>query len=216
LESIENLEITANKNLDIAKNEKILTKDFKLTIKLEQKRAKARETLVKSEIELAKMRERLAEKNIKLVRNKENVKDILKFSDIDLEIEEKYIIYSEKIAEAQRNVAEVQRKIAHIEIDIAEDEMKIINEKLKVAKEREVLANKQLKYIKLMKTSALNEKITKAEKDYLNQQLHLTKAMKEVSEKSAAIRKKEDNLANLKKALSEKLAEREKIRPPAV
>jgi len=216
MESIENIEKAASKNLDIAQNEKNLTKDFKLTIKLEHKRAKARENLVKNEIELAKMREQLAEKSRKLVESKGNVKEILKFSEIDLEIEEQYAIYSEKIAETQKNVAEVQRKIAHMEKDIAGDELKILNEKLNVAKERQSLGKKQLAYIKLINSNALAEKINKAEKAYLEQQKSLYDTMKNVAEKSTNIRKKEDRLADLKKELSGRLAERGKIRPPAV
>ncbi|MBY8983983.1 MAG: hypothetical protein KGD65_02845 [Candidatus Lokiarchaeota archaeon] len=216
MENIENLEIAANKNLDIAESEKILAKEFKLAIKLEQKRAKARETLVKNEIELAQIRERLAEKSNHLVKNKETVKDILKFSENNLKIEKDYAIYNEKVAETQRNIAEVQRKIAHLERDIAGDEFKITNEKLNVAKERETLGKKQIAYIKLVKNNAPEEKITKAEKTYIEQQEKLYETMKSVVKKSTSIRRKEDGLADLKKALSEKLAEREKVRPPAV
>ncbi|MFW9877639.1 MAG: hypothetical protein ACFFG0_31520 [Candidatus Thorarchaeota archaeon] len=70
----------------------------------------------------------------------------------------------------------------------------------------------QLVYLNLVNNIAPDEKISKAEEAYLQQQKNLHKAMKDVAEKSMYIRKKEDKLADLKKDLSDKLTDREKIR----
>jgi len=215
MENAENLEIIAQKNLDIAENERLIYKDSKMKVKQDLKSAKAREILVKNEIELAKLKLRLAEKSKKLVERKGEVKDILDFSNNNLKNEEDYVIYNVKIAGIKKSIAEVQRKISYLDREIAEEELKIIKEKLNVVKEREILGKKQFNYVKLMKISAPSEKLTKAEKDYLDQQKELNEAIKDVYKKSIEIKKKEDKLADLKKELSEKLAQREKIRPPS-
>ncbi|MFX0083224.1 MAG: hypothetical protein ACFE94_15880 [Candidatus Hodarchaeota archaeon] len=214
MENVENLDIKAQKNLDIAEDEKSIYHDSKITFKQELKSAKARELLVKNEIELAKLKQKLAEKSKKLVERKGEVKDILNFSNNNLKSEEDYAIYNEKIAVIKKTIAEVQRQIAYLDKQIAEEELKIIKEKLNVAKEREKLARNQLNYAKLVKISATNEKLTKAENLCIKQQKMLNKAIKNVYRKSVEIRVNEDKLADLKKELSEKLAEREKIRPP--
>ncbi|MFX1529872.1 MAG: hypothetical protein ACFFBC_02040 [Promethearchaeota archaeon] len=214
MENGENLEIIAQKNIEIAENEKLIYNSSKITFKQELKSAKARELLVKNEIELAKFKQKLAEKSKELVEKKEAFKDILNFSNNNLKSEEQYAIYNEKIAGIKKVIAEVQRQVAYLDKLIAEEELKISNEKLKVAKEREKLARNQLHYANLIKISATNEKLTKAENLCLRQQKILNKTIKKVYEKSIEIRVNEDKLADLKKELSEKLAEREKIRPP--
>jgi hypothetical protein len=216
MENVENLEIKAQRNIDIAVKEKLIYKDSKITAKQELKSAKARENLVKNEIVLANLKQNLAEKSKKLVENKEKVKDILKFSNNNLKNEEDYATYNIQIAGIKKSIAEVQKKIAHLEKEIAEKELKIINEKLDVAKERELLGKKQFNYVKLVRNSLPNEKLKKAEEEYLSKEKNLTRAIKEVYNKSIEIRRKEDNLADLKKELSEKLDQREKIRPPSV
>ena len=69
MENAENLEIKAQKNLDIAENEKLIYKDSKITVNQELKSAKAREVLAKNEIELANLKQILAEKSKKLVKD---------------------------------------------------------------------------------------------------------------------------------------------------
>ncbi|MFX1259312.1 MAG: hypothetical protein ACFFAN_15765 [Promethearchaeota archaeon] len=215
MENVEDLEMIANENITIAKNEKVIYNDSKMVFKQALKRAEARENLVKSEIELAKLKERLSEKSKKMIERKEKIKDILNFSGNHLRIETDYAIYNENIAEAQKEIAKVQKNIAIMEKQIAEEELKILNEKFDVSKERELLGKKQLNYVRLMKISAPNGKLTKAEEEYLNQQKKLNEAIKDVYKKSVEIMKTEDKLADLKKELSFKLVEREKIRPPS-
>jgi hypothetical protein len=216
VENAENLRIKSQKNLDIAINEKLICQESKITVKQEFKSAKAREVLVRNEIELANLKKKLAEKSKNLVERKGEVKGILNFSNNTLKSEEDYAIYNEKIAGIKKTIAEVQRKIAFLDKQIAEAELKIIKEKLNVAKEREILSKYQLNYAKLIKMSATNEKLTIGGKECIKQQQILNKAIKNVAGKSIEIRKKEDKLADLKKELSEKFAERGKIRPPTV
>ncbi|MFX1279720.1 MAG: hypothetical protein ACFFA3_09910 [Promethearchaeota archaeon] len=214
MENVENLETKAQKNIDIARKEKLIINDLKIAAIQEQKSSKLREKLVNNEIELAKLKLNLAEKSKKLVESKEQVKDILKFSNNNLKNEEDYAIYNTKIAVIKKSIAEIQRKIAHLEKQIANDELNIINEKIIVANERDLLGKEQLKFVKLVKYSAPNEKLTKAEELWLKQEKKLNHAIKNVYNKTIEIRAKEDRLADFKKELSVKLAEREKIRPP--
>ncbi|MFW9772622.1 MAG: hypothetical protein ACFFEO_10750 [Candidatus Thorarchaeota archaeon] len=216
MENTDNLKVIAQKNLDIAENERLICKTSKLKVKQDLKSAKVRESLVKNEMELAKLKLILADKNKELIERKGEVKDILNFSNNNLKSEEEYAIYNGKIAVIKRSIAEVQKKISHLDREIAEEELKIINEKLRVAKERELLAKMQFNYIKLIQKSAPNEKLTKIKEDTINQQEELYEAIKDVYKKSVEIGSKEDELADLKKLLSERLSEREKIRPPRV
>ncbi|MFX1324999.1 MAG: hypothetical protein ACFE8N_08580 [Promethearchaeota archaeon] len=216
MENTDNLKVIAQKNLDIAENERLICKASKVKVKQDLKNAKIRESLVKNEIELAKLKLILADKNKDLIGRKGELKDILNFSNNNLKSEEEYAIYNGKIAVIKRSIAEVQNKISHLDREIAEEELKIINKKLRVVKERELLAKMQFDHIKLIKKSAPSEKLTKIKEDTINQQKELYEAMKDVYRKSVGIRSKEDELADLKKVLSEKLSEREKVRPPRV
>ncbi|MFW9822865.1 MAG: hypothetical protein ACFFE4_08025 [Candidatus Thorarchaeota archaeon] len=215
MENDKNLEIIAQKNLDIAEYEKLIYKESKIVVKQELKSTKARALLAKNEIKLAKLKQILAEKSKKLNEIKGNAKDILNFSNNNLKNEEDYTIYNLKIAEIKKAIAEVQRKIASLEKQKSEVELKIIKEKLEVAKERELLGNRQLNFVKLLKKSTPNGKLAKAKETYLNQQKKLNKAIREVYKKSIEIRRNEDKLADFKKELSEKLTLRERIRPPS-
>ncbi|MFX0021811.1 MAG: hypothetical protein ACFE9S_05760 [Candidatus Hermodarchaeota archaeon] len=215
IEIVENIEIKAQNNLDIAEKEKLICRDSKTTAKQMLKSAKARENLAKNEIDLAKLKQRLAEKSKKLVESKMYVKDILEFSNNNLKNEEDYAIYNFHIAGIKKNNAEVQIRIAQLERQIAEEELKVINKKIHVAKERDLLGKKQFNYAKLLKITAASEKLTSAEEEFKIQQKKLNEAIKSVYKKSIQIREREDNLADLKKELSEILAQREKIRPPS-
>ncbi|MFX1241929.1 MAG: hypothetical protein ACFFA7_11840 [Promethearchaeota archaeon] len=214
IENIENIELIAQKNLEIAEREKKICKDSKNTAIQTLKSVKAGEILVKNEMNLAKLIQTLAEKNKKLVESKQQVKDILAFSNNNLKSEEDYAIYSLKIAAIKNKIAEVQRKIAYLDSKVAEEELNIIKEKLRVAKERELLGKKQFSYVKLLKNSAPMEKLKKAEEEFQKQQKKLNTAIKGVYKKSIEIGGDEDKLADLKKELSEELAKREKIKPP--
>jgi len=213
LQNIKKIERLANENTNIAKKEKDTATEMKNLAKRAIKRAKAREMLVRNEIELAKIRERLAEKSKKLTETKEQVKDILKLSEGNLIFEKNQAIYNEMVAQIQIEIAENQRRIAEQETEIAEVKIKLANKKFNAAKERGKLGKKQFIYVKLVKANSPEGKISKAEEAYLSQQKHLTKVEVDALEISKEIVKRQNNLANLKKILSEKLAEREKIRP---
>lgn len=213
MEEIENVERLAEENSELAKVEKESAIDMKHEAELTVKRAKAREMLVENEIELTKIRERLAEKTKKLVGRKEKVKELLKFGDEGLKIEKSQAIYNERVAEIQIKIAEIQRKIANVETEIAEVKVKLANKKLHEAKDRDNLAKKLFAYVKLMRESAPNEKISKAEEAYLKIQKDLANLETDVMEIHKSIIGKQNKLADLKKDHSAKLAEREKIRP---
>lgn len=216
MEEIKNIERLAEENSKIAESEKESADEMKVLAKHTVKRAKAREMLVRSEIELAIIRKRLAEKSKKLVDRKEKAKVLLKFADDSIKAEKHQAIYNDKIAEVQTKVAEIQQKIAHVETEIAEVEVKIANRKFHEAKERGNLAKKQFAYVKLANANAPSEKISKAEGVYLKIQEDLIKFEMDAMELNKNMSKKQHKLADLKKELSEKLSEREKIRPAAL
>ncbi|MFX0106212.1 MAG: hypothetical protein ACFE75_12095, partial [Candidatus Hodarchaeota archaeon] len=91
--------------------------------------------------------------------------------------------------------------------------VKRANLKLDEAKQRKNLAKKQFAYVKLVNSNAPGEKVTKAQEAYLKQQKNLTKLETDALEINKEAMEKQNKLANLKKELSEKLSEREKIRP---
>jgi len=213
MEEVKNVERLAIENSRIAKDEKAKAEEMKLSAKQEVKRAKAREMLVKTEIELAKIREKLAERSRKLVERKEKVKNLLKFSEATLLTELSQAHYNENVAEIQKEVAEIQRKIANAETEIVEVNLKHANKKLYESKERGNLAKKQFAYVKLVDSNAADEKVAKAEEAYLNQQNDLVKFDTDTLKINKNLVEKQNKLANLKKELSEKLGEREKIRP---
>ncbi len=215
IENVENIEIKAQNNLDIAEKEKLICRELKNAAKQMLKSAKARENLAKNEIDLAKLKQRLAKKNKKLVESKMYVKDILGFSNNNLKNEEDYAIYNFQIAEIKRNYAEVQTRIAQLERQLVEEELKVVSKKLHVAIERGLLGKIQFNYVKLLKITAPSEKLTSAEAEIKKQQKKLNGAIKSVYKQSIQITEKENNLADLKKDLSEILTQREKIRPPS-
>ena len=213
MEEVKNVERLANENSNIAKNEIDIANEMNALAKQEVKRAKAREMLAKNEIELASIRERLAEKTRKVVKRKEEVRDIMKFSGDNLKAEKIQAVYNEKVAEIQKKVAEIQRKIANVETEIAEVKVRLANKKLGEGKGRTNLAKKQFAYVKLVNSNAPGEKISKAEEIYLKEQKDLTKFETDAMEINKNLVEKQNKLADLKKELSVKLAEREKVRP---
>ncbi|MFW9951842.1 MAG: hypothetical protein ACFFKA_17130 [Candidatus Thorarchaeota archaeon] len=213
MEQIKNVERLAEENSNIAESEKESATEMIALASHTVKRAKAREMLVKTEIDLAIIRERLAEKTKKLVEKKEKSKELLKFADDNIKAEKHQAIYNSKVAEVQIKIAEIQRKIARAETEIGEVEVKIANKKFDEAKERGKLAKKQFAYVKLAKANAPPEKISRAEETYFKIQKDLTRFEMDRMELNRNIHIKQNKLADLKKELSEKLSEREKIRP---
>jgi hypothetical protein len=213
MEEVKNVERLAIENSNIAKDEKLKAEEMKKLTSQEIKRAKAREMLVRNEIELAQLREKLAERSKKLVDRKEKVKNLLNLSEANLKVELSQALYNEKVAEIQKQVAEIQRKIAHAETEIEEVNLKLTNVKRDESKGRADLAKKQFKYVKLVNGNAPDEKVVKAKDIYLKKQKDLNEFETDVMEINKEMVEKQNKLANLKKELSEKLAEREKIRP---
>ncbi|MCJ7647121.1 MAG: hypothetical protein MUP85_00765 [Candidatus Lokiarchaeota archaeon] len=213
MENLTKLEKLAQDGFDLAKKEKSIAKDSKLEAKQELKKAKIREDLVNNEFELAKIKERLNEKTKKYITKKMDIKDDLGYTEKGLAIELNHAKYNERESEIQKQIAAIHKKIAKVEKEIVEERLKLIEERLKVAKEREKLAKKQSNYVKLVKSSALEEKIEKEKEGYLSQNKDLNRAEIDVVERNKIIMKLQNELADRKKDLSLKLAEREKIRP---
>ena len=81
-----------------------------------------------------------------------------------------------------------------------------------LAHERNNLAKKQLQYIKLARGNASENKITNAEQKYKDQGERVWKFRDKIIKKENQMKSNENELANLKKQLSIKLSEREKIK----
>jgi len=213
MENLNKLEKIAQDGFNLAKREKNIAKDLKLEAKQELKKAKIREELANNEFELAKIKERLFEKTKKYIKKKIDIKDDLGLSENGLTIELNHAQYNERESEIQKQIAVIHKKIAKVEKEIAEEILKFVDERLNVANKREKLAKKQINYVKLVKSLALEQKIEKAKEEYLSQNKDLTRTEKDVVERNNVIMKLQNELADRKKDLSLKLAEREKIRP---
>ena len=85
-----------------------------------------------------------------------------------------------------------------------------------MAKARGKLSKKQINYLKVARGSAPENKILKAKNNLESQKESLLKQKNDVFDKERDVKKKENKLAELKKELSLKFSEREKIRHPGV
>ena len=213
MENLTKLEKMAQDGFDLAKKEKDIAKDSKVEAKQELKKAKIREDLVRNEFELAKIKESLNEKIKKYITKKRGIKDDLGYTENALAIELNHANYNERESEIQKHIAIIHQKMAKVEKEIVEERLKLIEERLKLAKEREKLAIRLNSYVKLVKSSALVAKIEREKEAYLSQNEYLNRAEKDVVKRNNVIMKLQNELADRKKDLSIKLAEREKIRP---
>jgi hypothetical protein len=213
MENTENLERIATEHIKIAKNEKQIAMELRKKAKNQINKSKAREDLAQRGIELAKVRKELSEKTKNLIKNKIAVKELLDYSDLGLKVEEDQAVYNEKLAEIQIEIAGIHKKIARIERKLAEENKKLIEEKISNANLREKLGKKLLSYTKILRSGASDEKKKSAKEIYLSQQQNLIKSDNKIVEKSEDIKKIQISLSDSKKELSQKLSEREKIKP---
>jgi hypothetical protein len=214
MENIEKFEKMSQENQRIAQQEKDLAKQAKEVGKSEIKRAKAREALVDKEFELTKIKRAWAEKKINLVIEKRDLKKkgFFEVEDLDLKTEEEVALYNQKIAIIQEQIADLNRDIAFLEKRIAKRMITLVDDKLFASKEREKLAKTQETYVKTLKEKQTQDKISVAENDMKLQEKAVNKARNYITEEEMGINQLQNELSNLKKKLSQKLSEREKIR----
>jgi hypothetical protein len=215
METINKYETMSQESLKLAKQEKELAKESLLVGKSEIKRAKAREMLVKEEMDLARIKREWAEKKINLVIEKRNLKKkgYIEIEEMDLKNEEEIALYNQKVAIVQEQIAKINTDIAYLERKIAKRIINLVDDKLDAADEREKLGKKQMQYVKDLKQKAAENKLSVDQADIASQENALNKARNTIIEVENEIRNKQIELANLKKDLSTKLSEREKIRP---
>ena len=215
MEDLKNLEKVAKENIEIAIKEKELAKEFNLAGIKEYKRAKIRRELAEKNIKLNIVRQSLAKKYGALLEKKTQNKnnEILEFSEEEIKFEKDYSDYLELINNIQIEISEIQLEISKLEIEISADKIKISHETEYSAKERDELGNIQLDYIKAVMDKKSEKKISKLYEKYMMIQETLNKDRKDVLKDLKIIKQKEIRLADLKKLLSLKLSEREKIRP---
>lgn len=215
METLKKFETMSQENLKLAKQEKELAKESLLVGKSEMKRAKARETLVKEELELARIKREWAEKKINLVIEKRNLKKkgYIDIEELDLKTEEETALYNQKVAIIQEQITQISSDTAYLERKIAKRIISLTDDKLDAAKERERLAKVQGKYAKDLNEKAPESKLSLDIEEITYQENALTKARNRIIDMENEIRLKQIELANLKKDLSTKLSEREKIRP---
>jgi len=215
MEDLKKLEKIAKENLELAIKEKELAGEFNLTGIKEYKRAKIRRELAEKNIKLNLVRQSLAKKYGDLLEKKTQNKnnELLEFSEEEIKFEKDYSDYLELINNIQIEISEIQVEIAKLEIDISADKIKISHETEYSAKEREKLGNIQLDYIKVVIDKKSENKISRLYEKYMMIQETLNRDRKDVLNDLKIIKQKEIRLADLKKLLSLKLSEREKIRP---
>ena len=215
MEDLKNLEKIAKENLELAIKEKELAGEFNLTGIKEYKRAKIRRELAEKNIKLNLVRQSLAKKYGDLLEKKTQNKnnELLEFSEEEIEFEKDYSDYLELINNIQIEISEIQVEMANLEIDISADKIKISHETEYSAKEREKLGNIQLDYIKVVMDKKSEKKISRLYEKYMMIQETLNRDRKDVLNDLKILKQKEIRLADLKKLLSLKLSEREKIRP---
>ena len=126
--------------------------------------------------------------------------------------ESDYASYYKRLAINSSEIANIHKKTASDEENIAKLKIKLANDKINLAHERSDLAKKQFQYIKLVRGNASDNKITNTEQKYKDQGEKVWKIRDDLIIKENEIKDRENKLANLKKELSLKLSEREKIK----
>ncbi|MFX1394667.1 MAG: hypothetical protein ACFFAH_13990 [Promethearchaeota archaeon] len=214
-EELKNLELIANENIELAQKEKNYVKQLNITIINELKRAKARKEFAQKELKLNIIREDLIDVYNKLIKKKKDLKEqeLLGINDKEIEIETDFSKYLDLIAKIQSEIAQIQFKIAENEIKIANKKSLIAYERNYIANERFELSNKINDYIKAVRRGKSEKKISKLQDKYLTIQETLIKNRKDIFSDLNNLKKMENELIDLKKDLSTKLIEREKIRP---
>jgi len=161
------------------------------------------------------IREELVETYTKLIEKKRDLveKEFINMNNKEIEVELDFSKYTELISKIQIEIAEIQYKIAELEVEIADQKTLIAYERNYVANERIDMANKILAYIKAIKKGKSEKKISNLQEEYLAIQETITANRKDIFKDLKKLKGIENNLIDLKKELSIKLAEREKIRP---
>jgi len=190
--NIGDLEILAVENSIISKKEGLLAKELKKAVKIELKKAKARENLMQRMLESSNIRKKLVEKNREIIDRKIKNKDILHIPDVVLNNEKDYAIYNERTAQIQNKSAKIHKKIANLEREIAEERIKFANRKIDLSNERKQLSKSQFSYIKKVKKSSSKDKIVDAQNLYLNKQKDVEQARIRVMKKLSDIKKKRE------------------------
>jgi chromosome segregation ATPase len=214
MEEISKIESMAQENSKLAVQEKELAKQSKEVAELELKRAKARETLAEKEFDLTKIKREWAEKKLNLYIQKIEIrkKGLVEFSDSDLKTEEEAAVYNQKVSEIQEEIAELNTETSTLEKKVAKTMLALAKDKIYAAEQREKLSKKQYEYVKMVKGNQPEHKISTAKSQIEIQQKDLVKARNYIVEKEMEIQGLQNELANLKKRLSNKLSIREKIR----
>lgn len=215
LKNLEKLERKAQENQNLAQYEIEIAKNSKLEAKIELKRVKIRKKLYKMEMEIAETRENLAEKKKSFAKKKLEIKNknILKISEEEIKNESEYANFYEKLALNSREIAQIHLDTARLEESIAKLKLVLNDSRITLANERKKLSKLQIRYIKLVRGKSSENKIINAEKKYKNQQEEVWKIKDKGIKKEREIKSMENELSDLQRQLSQKLLEREKIRP---
>ncbi len=132
--------------------------------------------------------------------------------DYELKNEQKIIDFNQKLAASKIAITNIHRKMAELEEIIAKERMNLANEVLAMAKIYKNLGTKQEKYIALASVQAPPDKITTMENAYIEERKRLTDKKEEIQQIRNKIQEKQNKIADLNTELSQKVAERAKIR----
>jgi hypothetical protein len=211
MENLTDIELRAFENLIIGKKEISFANELKKMAKEELKKAEKRELLMQSQLSIANIKEHIAEQNRKLVNHKTKSKHLIGALEVTLKHDQEFTTFHEKLARIQKEIAKIHKEIAQHERKLAESRIDLAKEKLDLGKKRLGISKKQLKFIKAVKALKKEEKYKYIESQYKNEQKELNDAKNDILEVEKDIRKKANNLADLRGKLALKLAESEKI-----
>jgi len=220
MKDIERIRNIAQENLGIAIAEMELAKSIKAMAKKAKEKVSARLNYMKKESGLAKMGKNMAQKARALAEKRVKIllllqdKGILSITDEELKREREFAHYHEQVAKVRNELAQINEKIAESENEIAENKIEFSNAKMDVAKSREKLAKIQFNYVKAVVENTVEEKILEIEHDEINRKKNLFHEQKELMNKENHLRVKENKLNDLRKKLSVKLDEFQRIQYP--
>ncbi|MBN1802850.1 MAG: hypothetical protein JW891_15175 [Candidatus Lokiarchaeota archaeon] len=215
MEDLSKIELEAKINLELGLKEKEMGEKLNTIGISEFKRAKVRKELAHKDFSLNRKRKEFSNDLQDLVEQKLELfkKNDLEFPKEEIEIERNIFKYFNILSEVQIQIAETQLEIAEKEFKISKERLKTAYETIYTAKERIELSKKQSNYIKSIKAKKPKKKIQKLNDNITIMSETILRDREDILKDLALIQQHEIELLELKKKLSSKLEQRERMRP---
>ncbi len=201
-----------NQALAIEEFEK--AKKIKIEAKAASQRTKAKIKLIEKEQDLAEKRKKLVQVSKKLVTMKTSYKQNNLWDELDHEIqkEQKIIDYNKNLATNKNELININKNIAIIEEDIIKDRMLLARKTQNLGKVYKNLGKKQEKYANLASTNVSPEKLNAVQKEYKNERIRLNNKREKIEQVLNQIQQKQNKKSALNTELSQKVAQRAKLK----